>query len=116
MTCAHPVKATLQIRYPSWASGMTIAVNGQPQAVTAKPGSYVAVARTWKTGDRIDVRLPMHLHTEAMPDDPAEIAILYGPFGSRRAIGFGRPGAADPLCGRPVDLRPCERPFPFRFW
>ena len=79
--CSKPVRFALQIRYPAWAqSGMTLAVNGQSQRVTAKPGSYVAVEREWKTGDAVDVRLPMSLHTEAMPDDPNMIAVLYGPI------------------------------------
>src|SRR5450759_3522265 len=32
------------------------------------------------TGDRIDIQLPMSLHTEAMPDDPKMIAVMYGPI------------------------------------
>lgn len=80
LTCAKPTPLALKVRYPSWAHGMTIAVNGQPQTVGGKPGSYVTVNRTWHSGDRLDIRLPMSLHTEAMPDDPTKIAILYGPL------------------------------------
>lgn len=94
MTCAKPTAMTLQIRYPSWAQGMTVAVNGKAQALTAQPGSYAAVSRRWKTGDRVDIRLPMHLYEEAMPDDKTKVAILYGPLvlaGQLGAEGLAAP-------------------------
>src|SRR4030095_15636925 len=30
-------------------------------------------------GDRLTVTLPMHLHVDAMPDDPSLQAVMYGP-------------------------------------
>jgi DUF1680 family protein len=76
-----PVRLALKVRYPSWAqSGMTLTVNGRNQAVTSKPGSYVAVEREWRNGDTVQVRLPMSLRMEALPDDPNFIALLYGPI------------------------------------
>ena len=59
---------------------MMLTINGKNEPVTAKPGSYVAVDREWKTGDAVQVRLPLSLRTEAMPDDPSVIALLYGPI------------------------------------
>lgn len=59
---------------------MTLTVNGRPQPVTAPRGSYVTIDREWKSGDRVDVRLPMTLRTEAMADNPEMIAIMYGPL------------------------------------
>jgi DUF1680 family protein len=77
-----PVRLALKVRYPSWAqTGMTLTINGRNQPVTGKPGSYVAVnEREWRNGDTVQVRLPMSLRTEAMPDDPNMIALLYGPI------------------------------------
>ncbi|MDQ2799969.1 MAG: glycoside hydrolase family 127 protein, partial [Armatimonadota bacterium] len=95
LSCAQPVKAALRVRYPSWAHGMTVAVNGHPQAVANKPGSYVSLARTWKTGDRIDIKLPMNLHTEPMPDDPTKVAVLFGPL--VLAGQLGSDGLAPPI-------------------
>lgn len=78
---AKPIKLAFKIRYPAWAqSGMTLTVNGKREALTAKPGSYVTIERTWKTGDAIEVKLPMSLRLEAMPDDPKMVALLYGPI------------------------------------
>jgi len=76
-----PVRLALRIRYPSWvSSGMTVTINGKNEPVKAKPGSYAAIERQWKNGDTVQVRWPMSLRLEAMPDDPKMIAILYGPI------------------------------------
>jgi len=81
VTAREPTRLAVSVRYPSWAmSGMTLSVNGQAQPVGATRGSYVTVEREWKSGDRIDVRLPMTLRTEAMPDNPKMIAVMYGPL------------------------------------
>ena len=45
---------------------------------SASAGSYLALTRTWKTGDRIEMTMPMRLRVEAMPDDPKQQAFLYG--------------------------------------
>lgn len=78
---ASPVKLAFKIRYPSWAqSGITITVNGKKEAVTTRPGTYVTVDREWKNGDHIEVKLPMSLRLETMPDNPQMVALLYGPI------------------------------------
>ncbi len=81
MKAARPVRVALKLRYPSWAqSGITVSVNGQPYPVQGNRGSYVTVEREWKSGDVVQMHLPMSVHLEAMPDDPKVIAILYGPI------------------------------------
>jgi hypothetical protein len=81
LTTTKPTRLALKIRYPLWArSGMKLTVNGKDEPVKATAGSYVAVDREWTTGDTVQVRLPMSLRQEAMPDDPKMIAFLYGPI------------------------------------
>jgi DUF1680 family protein len=36
--------------------------------------------RTWKTGDKIELNLPMGLHIDSMPDDETIQAAMYGPL------------------------------------
>ena len=80
-TAATPVRLAVKVRFPAWATaGMTLTVNGAPRPVDGKPGSYVTVDREWKTGDTLAIRLPMTLRTEAMPDNPKVVALLYGPI------------------------------------
>jgi len=58
---------------------MKVKVNGKDIKVASKPGSYVDVTARWKTGDVVEVQVPMHLHQEALPDNPNKVALLYGP-------------------------------------
>jgi DUF1680 family protein len=81
VTAAKPVQLSLRLRIPGWLQqAPTVKVNGKALDATAAPGSYLAISRTWKTGDRIEMALPMHLSIEAMPDDPKMQAVLYGPL------------------------------------
>ena len=76
-----PVKLALRIRVPYWAArGVDVKVNGESQAVTAKPASYLVLERTWQPGDRVEVSLPMSLHLDRMPDDPTLATVMYGPL------------------------------------
>jgi DUF1680 family protein len=71
----------LHLRVPSWVgSGASVKVNEKTVDATPSPGSYFTLARRWKNGDRVTMELPMHLRIEAMPDEPATQAILYGPL------------------------------------
>ena len=79
--CDQPVKLALKIRWPSWAQPrMTVRVNGRRQRISGQPGSYVTLDRQWRDGDRVDIRLPMKLHTEALPGTTNILAVLYGPI------------------------------------
>ena len=76
----HPAEFALHLRVPGWARAASVTVDGKPEQVAAAPGSYVTLKRAWKDGDRIQLRLPMSLRTEATPDDPTLQAVLYGPL------------------------------------
>ena len=72
---------TLAVRCPGWCTaGYQVRINGEPAAVTSRPGSYAAIRRTWKKGDRIEVRLPMQPAVEACPLNPDYVAVTYGPI------------------------------------
>lgn len=75
-----PVKTTLFLRYPSWSGKMQVMVNGKRQSVKQETGSYVALTREWKNGDKVEVTYPMELQLEVTPDNPNRGALLYGPI------------------------------------
>jgi len=73
-------KFTFYIRYPIWAqNGIEIDINGSPAKIEATPGSFLAIQRTWKNNDKVDVHLPFSLRLETMPDDEDRVAVFYGP-------------------------------------
>jgi DUF1680 family protein len=80
-SCEKPVQLRLQIRYPAWATqGIGIKVNGRPWKITEQPGSFIAVNRSWKSGDRVEIKFPFALRLEPMPDDRNRVALMYGPL------------------------------------
>ena len=80
LTAEQPTRATIRLRYPAWSGTPELRINGRRTAVRQEAGSYIALERTWHTGDRIEVRYPMSLRIEATPDDPNRAAICYGPI------------------------------------
>ncbi|MCA9194225.1 MAG: glycoside hydrolase family 127 protein [Planctomycetales bacterium] len=51
---------TFQLRIPAWCHGATLTVNGNTLPnVNTDPGSYVSVSRRWRTGDVLELDLPM---------------------------------------------------------
>jgi DUF1680 family protein len=84
----QPREFTLRLRCPEWLAGpMKIHLNGREWPSSAKPASFVSIARTWSDGDRLDVALPMRPRLEPLPDGSDHVAILQGPIVLAAATG-----------------------------
>lgn len=102
---------TLLIRKPSWSRDrVRFFMNGRENFnIKSFDGNfefdridgYMPVRVTMKKGDKFEIRFPMHLYTEAMPDNPNRIAIKYGPVVLAGLLGKEMP---DPAYGTPVLL------------
>lgn len=81
-TIQQPQQFRLYIRYPGWVNEgeMQISVNGAIQKIEAASSSYVSIDRTWKTGDIVTVRLPMHTKLEYLPDGSSWASFVHGPI------------------------------------
>lgn len=73
---------TLSIRKPSWIKGneLEVSINGKNQKIKANEFSYVSITRKWKSGDKIEVNLPMQTSIEKLPDNSDWITFLHGPI------------------------------------
>jgi uncharacterized protein len=72
---------TLNFRIPAWAKGASISVNGRRLQAEITPGTFAAVHRQWRTGDRIELDLPMPLRLEPIDSQhPNTVALLFGPL------------------------------------
>jgi DUF1680 family protein len=70
----------VRVRVPAWVAGTSVAtVNGHRAGGPVPPGSWLAIKRHWRAGDRLEVTLPMRLELNPAPDDPAVQAVSYGP-------------------------------------
>ncbi len=80
VTADRPQEMAIRLRIPAWADGSTVKLNGKTLDANAEPGGYLTIRREWKTGDRIEMSLPMRLSAEAFSDEPTTQAFLYGPL------------------------------------
>ncbi|MDH7598910.1 MAG: glycoside hydrolase family 127 protein [Sedimentisphaerales bacterium] len=53
---AHPV--SIHLRIPGWAKGARVAINGR-SSDRPVPGTYLMLKRSWSSGDRIELDLPI---------------------------------------------------------
>jgi DUF1680 family protein len=81
LTLDRPTPFAVNLRIPAWvASSPLIRINGEQVAATGTPSSYISITRTWKSGDTIEMSLPMAIRVEPMPDDSSLAALCYGPL------------------------------------
>jgi hypothetical protein len=81
VTSSRPTEQSLYFRIPEWADHTAIYVNGTRQKELAVPGRFAAIRREWRTGDRIDLALPLRMRLEPIgADHPDTVALLRGPL------------------------------------
>ena len=79
----EPRRFALALRRPAWVGeGFAVSVNGEalPATALAPADGYVEIAREWRDGDRVELRLPKTLRAEPVPDNPGRVALLWGPL------------------------------------
>jgi DUF1680 family protein len=93
---ARPKRFALHVRIPSWTGpNARVRINGDTLDAFASPGSYLSIQREWHDGDRIELDLPMRLHTMPLPGDDSQVAMLYGPL--VLAARLGRQGVTQAM-------------------
>ncbi len=81
VTASRPAEFDVQVRIPAFAEGATVAVNGKPVTTAVVPGTFVALRREWKTGDHIDLDLPLTKRLDSIDARHANtVALLSGPL------------------------------------
>ena len=77
----RPKALTLSLRRPAWAGdGFALQVNGERAGVNSKPGWYIDLTRTWKSGDTVTIAMPRTLRLARLPDNPRRAAVVWGPI------------------------------------
>jgi uncharacterized protein len=80
ISAARPAQLAINLRIPYWVQGGSVKVNGATLPAFSSPSSYLTLNRVWKTGDKIELSLPMATHIDSMPDDESLQAVMYGPL------------------------------------
>lgn len=72
---------TLNLRIPAWAHGAALSVNGKRQIEALQPGRFSAMRREWRSGDRIELELPLNKSLEGVDAaHPDTVALIAGPL------------------------------------
>jgi len=82
MSGSQPKEYALYVRIPGWAApDPVLSVNGKRVSEPTQPGTFAAIRRTWKDGDRVELELPMPLRLEAVDaNHPNLVALVQGPL------------------------------------
>jgi DUF1680 family protein len=89
LTLDKPTEFAIHFRYPSWVAPgeMKLRINGKDQLLRKDSASYVSIRRKWKTGDKINITLPMHTQAEFLPDQSDWVSFVHGPIVLAAATG-----------------------------
>jgi DUF1680 family protein len=81
LNLAKPESFTLYVRIPAWAGAKTgVSVNGRRAESAIEPGKFLALQRSWKDGDRVEIEFEMPLRLEGIDNENrSNVALLHGP-------------------------------------
>jgi DUF1680 family protein len=116
---------TLRVRVPNWVAGppmirlnnaMVPSTGLGPPGPTvlggALAGGWISLRRWWRTGDLLEVTLPMQLAFEPTPDHPSVQAALYGPV-VLSGVSQASPGELTPTLDTASVQRTASQPMAF---
>lgn len=81
ITTARPEQFEVNFRIPAWSQSASLSINGKVAKAQIVPGQFLPLRREWKSGDRIELHLPMTTRLEAVDaQHPDIVALMYGPL------------------------------------
>jgi DUF1680 family protein len=87
---SQPRTFALHLRVPAWATGATVSVNGKRSAAPMVPGTFAGIVREWRSGDRVELDLPLRQRLQAVDaEHPDTVALSAGPLVLMRILDEG---------------------------
>ena len=81
LSASSPATFSVFLRIPEWAQGATLSVNGNRDSQQLAAGAFAEVRREWKTGNRIELELPLLMRLETVDaQHPDTVALASGPL------------------------------------
>jgi hypothetical protein len=99
VSTGQPHEFTLRVRIPGWADAIGVEVNGSAAARATEAEQWVAIRRTWNSGDTVKLRFECSLR--AIPVDafhPNRVAMAYGPVVLAQDASWSAPFSAPVPC------------------
>ncbi len=90
LSVQSPQTFAVNLRIPAWAHGARVAINGTRVERELEPGTFAALRREWRTGDRIELELPRPLRLQPVDaEHPNTVALSAGPLVLMRMLEDG---------------------------
>jgi hypothetical protein len=86
LSCSKPVNFPLYLRIPIWAGGTSVTLNGKKVRADVRPGEYLCLQNTWKSGDMLEMNLPMNISLTRWPRN-GSVTVNRGPLSYSVKIG-----------------------------
>ena len=74
------VSFPLYLRIPRWCRKPALRLNGRAIPVDGRPGEYLRIARTWRSGDRVSLVLPMEVSVREWRRNKNSVSVDRGPL------------------------------------
>ncbi|MCB1130558.1 MAG: glycoside hydrolase family 127 protein, partial [Verrucomicrobiae bacterium] len=75
------------LRIPAWCGDPQVAVNGKRASVSGATGKYIRIEREWKTGDTVELKLPMEVSVKTWEHNHDSVSVSHGPLTYSLKIG-----------------------------
>lgn len=80
ITDADDIEFPLYLRIPAWCENASVKVNGKKVNIKSEASKYLRIDRTWKTGDVVNLTLPMDLKVNTWVQNGNSVSLNYGPL------------------------------------
>jgi len=87
ITTPAETRFPLYLRIPGWCEAARVAVNGRLVLAQPEPGSYVKLDHLWRTGDHVELVLPMEVSTKVWKRQGNALSLHRGPLAYSLKIG-----------------------------
>ncbi len=87
VSAAEPARFALYLRVPGWCERPEVAVNGESTKIDGTGPCYILIDREWKSGDAVQLTLPMQIALRKWPKNHDSVSVDYGPLTFSLAIG-----------------------------
>jgi hypothetical protein len=96
LQAARSTRFPFYLRLPGWADDFSVTVNSERLPARAE-GGWIKLDRTWQSGDRVELVLPMRTTTRVWTDNHDSVSVDRGPLTYALAISerYERIGGTD---------------------
>ncbi|WP_114789208.1 glycoside hydrolase family 127 protein [Niabella yanshanensis] len=79
-TLSKSTRFPFYLRIPEWCADAQVKVNGVVVKKNPSPSSYIRIERLWKSGDKVQLDLPMQLKVNTWTSNKNSISVNRGPL------------------------------------